>query len=202
MTVSLGLIDARFETDAVYDFLSRSPLKALLHASMGKGIGPSKKPMNEYRKDQGDLVGWNWRMDAKTLGKGRYVSYDTYPWKSFIAEALLAEPGSSGSFYIFGKSVVEHPLLTIHLLSEHRKLTYDASARKVEVWELRPGQREQHWWDGVVGSAVAASMLGVKFSAAFAAGDNSVIPDPSRPKATREDYELKRREFEQRRGNR
>jgi hypothetical protein len=199
MTVSLGLIDAGFETEAVHDFLSRSPLKPLLHASMGKGIQSHKKPMNEYRKEPGDLVGWNWRLDAKTLAKGRYVAFDTYPWKTFIAEAILTPAGAPGAFYLCGKSLMDHQLLTTHLLCEYRSPSLRLDGQRVEVWSERPDRRENHWWDCVVGCAVGASMLGVTFSAAVAAGEQEQARQKPVKINVREEQEKKRREFEARR---
>ena len=33
--------------------------------------------------------------------------------------------------------------------------------RRVDEWKLRPGVADNHWWDCLVGRAVAASMQGV-----------------------------------------
>lgn len=187
LSVSLCLIDAGFEADAVHDFLSRSPLKAVLRASKGKGIGPRNRPMNEYRKEPGDLVGWNWRQDAKTQAKGRFVSFSTNPWKTFVAEALLAPGGSRAAFHLPGERLADHPLLTLHLLSEYRVATAGPWGR-CEEWGCRPGQRENHWWDAVVGCAVAASVLGLKFSAT----GEAVGPDQPRKRVKYSDLHAKK----------
>ncbi len=172
MTVSLCLIDTGFNADVVHDYISRSPFKALLHGSKGRGIPETSKPMNDYSKDVGDQVGWNWRIDAKTTAKGRVVSYDTYAWKSLLAEAILAPPGSPGSFYLPGNKINEHPLFTLHLLSEYRKaVTADATGRRVEKWFMRPNKKENHYWDICVGACVAASILKLKWDTPMAAGE-------------------------------
>lgn len=170
LTISLVLVDARFETDAVHDYISRSPFKALLRPSMGRAIGPKSRPMNTFEKKPGDVVGWNWRIDAKTRARDRYVTFDANRWKSFVAEAILAEPGSGGSLYLPGQRITEHPLLAIHLTSEHRVSTSGPYGAR-EEWTLRPGHRENHWLDGLVGAAVAASVSGLKYQAAVAAGE-------------------------------
>jgi hypothetical protein len=191
LTVSLCLIDAGFETDTIHDFIARSPLKAVLKASKGRYVGAAGKPMNEYRKDPGDLVGWNWRIDARTTAKGRFVSFDANAWKSIVAEGLLAPPGSASSIYLFGQKITQHPLLVQHLLSEYRVPTWGGSAgsgkvirpdRRVDEWRGRPEHRENHWWDGLVGCAVAASVLGLAWSAATAAGDATPTPQKKRVK--------------------
>lgn len=178
LSVSLGLIDAGWETETIHDFISRCPLRPILKPSKGKGVGAAAKPMNHYKKNPGDLMGHNWRIDAHPHGKGRFVSFDTNAWKSFVAEAILAPPGSQGALYLPGKSISEHPLLSNHLLAEYRIPTF-GQGRRVEEWRLRPDQRENHWWDGLVGCAVAASVLGVKFSAAVSAGATPA-PEPVR----------------------
>lgn len=177
LTVSMLMIDTGFEGDVVHDFISRSPLKALLHGSKGRGIGAAGKPMADYRKDPGDRVGWNWRIDAKTAAKGRLVSYDTNAWKSFLSEAMLAANGSASAFHLPGTKIAEHPLLKRHLLSEYRVPTY-GQGRRVEEWKMRPNQRENHWLDCIVGCAVAASVQGVAFSAS---GLPVEKPEPPKP---------------------
>ncbi len=180
MSISLCLIDARFETETIHDFIGRSPLKGILKASQGKGILAGRKPMNEYSKEAGDQVGHNWRIDAKSKAKGKYVSFDTNGWKTFIAEAILAAPGSPGAFYLPGKKITEHPLLVVHLLSEHRTATA-GYGRKLEEWRVRANNKENHWWDAIVGCAVAASILGVKWSAPGSLGEKAAAAVPRKP---------------------
>lgn len=202
LVVAQLLIDAGHETETIHDFISRSPLKAIIKPSMGRGIDPTAKPMNEYRKEAGDETGWNWRIDARPQGKGRFVSFDTYPFKDFVADGLLAPPGTSGAIYLPGGSIAEHPLLVTHLTSEFRTPSFAASgwARWVNKWKVRPDRRENHLFDTLVGCALAASVAGRKFNTAAAAGDHTEAASEQRRKATREDFERKRREFEAKRG--
>ena len=50
-------------------------------------------------------------------------------------------------------------LFAEHMTSEYRVKT-EGRGRKVEEWKMRPEAKDNHWWDGVVGNAVAASMCG------------------------------------------
>lgn len=199
-TLSNGLIDCGKWTDTVHEFLGRSPHKALWRPSKGSGFGPNKKSLNDYRKDPGDEKWWNSRCQAATTAKGRFVEFDTWPWKSKIAEGLLAAPGSATAIYLPGSKPIDHPLLVLHLLSEYRhELTGSLTGRKVEQWMTRPDNKENHLWDAFILSAVAANVGGLNFSAAIAAGED---PEPEKPKPAidaRADYERKRREFEARR---
>ena len=163
LSSSLCLIDTGFQPDVVHDYISRSPLKSILHGSKGRGIGEHAKPMNDYRKDSGDWMGWNARIDAKTMGKGRILTYDTWAWKTFLAELILAPNGSASAFYLPGEKINEHPLLTLHLLSEYRAASSaESSGRRVEKWFLRPGEHENHWFDCVVGCAVGANRCNIE----------------------------------------
>jgi len=144
------------------------------------------------------MVGWNWRIAAQFHGKGRFVLFDTYGWKSFLADGILAPAGASSSFYLPGTQLMEHPLLTIHLLSEYREPTW-GQGRRVDQWMLRPGEREKqenHFWDACVGCAVAASVTGLKFNAT---GEPPSLPE-SGPKIDLQALLAKKRaEFEARR---
>jgi hypothetical protein len=49
--------------------------------------------------------------------------------------------------------------LAEHLTSEYRVKT-EGRGRVVDEWKLRPEASDNHWLDGLVGCAVAASILG------------------------------------------
>jgi hypothetical protein len=95
-----------------------------------------------------------------------------------VVESLLAPEGAAGSFYLFGSSLQnDHPLLTVHLLSEYRTPTF-GQGRRVEEWRMRPNNRENHWLDCVVGSALAASVTGLAWTPTGA-------PEPPRERKPR-----------------
>lgn len=198
-TISLCLIDAGFNADAVHDFISRCPLKALLKASMGKGITADRKPFSEYRKGPGDQMGWCWRIDARPQGKGTFVAIDVNSWKTAMVNSFLAPPGSAMSMHVFGSKIWDHPLWVQHMLAEYRTPTF-GQGRRVEVWKMRPGETENHFFDGLIGCSVAASILGLQWSSAAAAGMPTPEPD-TKPKVNHQDeYQRQRKAFEARRG--
>jgi hypothetical protein len=54
-----------------------------------------------------------------------------------------------------------HEMLFDHIAAEYPTRTENKSTgRTVDEWQLIPG-RDNHWLDGLVGSAVAASVVGV-----------------------------------------
>ena len=147
-------------TDVVYQFCRESAFANVIIPSHGKYIGASSKPMSEYKKAVGDRVGHNWRM-PNIRGKRavRHVVFDTNYWKSFVASRLLESMGDRGSLSLWGRSSEAHMLFAEHLTAEYRVKT-EGRGRRVEEWKMRPEGADNHWWDGLVGCAVAASMAG------------------------------------------
>jgi hypothetical protein len=88
------------------------------------------------------------------------VVYDTNWWKSFINARLRVSMGDRGCLSLFGTNTETHRMLAEHLTSEYFVKT-EARGRAVDEWKQRPEQPDNHWFDCLVGSAVAASMQGV-----------------------------------------
>jgi hypothetical protein len=129
--------------------------------SHGRFVGASSLPFSEYRRRPGDRVGLNWRI-PNVHGKRaiRHVVYDTNWWKSFINARLRVSMGDRGCLSLFGTNAETHRMLGEHLTSEYFVKT-EARGRSVDEWKQRPEQPDNHWFDCLVGSAVAASMQGV-----------------------------------------
>ncbi len=162
MRIEKCLVDANWgqSTDVVYQFCRESVFANVIIPSHGKYIGASSKPMSEYKKAVGDRVGHNWRM-PNIRGKRavRHVVFDTNYWKSFVASRLLESMGDRGSLSLWGRSSEAHMLFAEHLTAEYRVKT-EGRGRRVEEWKMRPEGADNHWWDGLVGCAVTASMTG------------------------------------------
>jgi hypothetical protein len=162
MKIEKCLVDANWgqSTDVVYQFCRESQFSNVVVPSHGKYIGASSKPMSEYHKAVGDRVGHNWRM-PNIRGKRavRHVVFDANYWKSFIASRLLESMGDRGSLSLWGRSSETHMLFAEHLTAEYRVKT-EGRGRRVEEWKMRPEGADNHWWDGLVGCAVGASMSG------------------------------------------
>ena len=156
------LIDANWgsSTDVVYQFCRQSPHAALLLPSHGRFVGASSLPFSEYKRRPGDRVGLNWRIPS-VMGKRavRHVSFDTNFWKSFVHARLAVAIGDKGSLSLYGDKPERHRLFAEHLTAEYRVRT-EGRGRTVDEWKPRPGQPDNHWLDGVVGCAVAASIQG------------------------------------------
>ena len=162
MHIERCLIDANWgqSTEVVYQFCREARFANVILPSHGKYIGASSKPMSEYKKTVGDRVGHNWRMpNIRGRRVVRHVIFDTNYWKSFVASRLLTSMGDRGSLSLWGRETERHMLFAEHLTAEYRVKT-EGRGRKVDEWKMRPDAHDNHWFDGVVGCAVAASMCG------------------------------------------
>ncbi|MCI0333681.1 MAG: phage terminase large subunit family protein [Planctomycetes bacterium] len=157
------LVDANWgsSTDIVYQFCRQSAHAGIVMPSHGRFVGASSKPFSEYRRRPGDRVGLNWRM-PNVHGKRavRHVVYDTNFWKSFVHARLAVAMGDRGCLSLFGERPDEHRLFAEHVSAEYRVKT-EGRGRTVDEWKLRPERADNHWFDCLVGCAVAASIQGV-----------------------------------------
>jgi hypothetical protein len=94
----------------------------------------------------------------------RHVIYDTNYWKSFIQARLLVPMGDRGCLSLFGDSPEHHRLFAEHLAAEYRVKT-EGRGRTVDEWKIRPERSDNHWFDCIVGCAVAGSIQGVSLEA-------------------------------------
>ena len=156
------LIDANWgsSTDVVYQFCRQSANAGIVMPSHGRFVGASSQPFSEYKRKAGDRLGHNWRI-PNVRGKRavRHVVYDTNYWKSFIHARLAVAMGERGCLSLFGDKPQQHRLFAEHLTSEYRVKT-EARGRTVDEWKMRPERGDNHWFDCLVGCAVAASIQG------------------------------------------
>jgi hypothetical protein len=67
--------------------------------------------------------------------------------------------GDRGCLSLFGTNAETHRMFSEQLTSEYFIKT-EARGRSVNEWKQRPEQPDNHWFDCLIGSAVAASMQG------------------------------------------
>lgn len=171
------LIDAQWgeSTETVRKFCRQSDYARVLYPSHGKAFGPTMTPLSEYRRKPGERMGPNWVVGpGRGLARQRRVLYDSNAWKSFTQSRLLAVVGDPGAMQFFGRRHhVDHVAFVSHLTSEF-PTWLSGRGREMYQWELRPN-RENHWWDCLVGCAVAASIEGVELES-----PGSRKPEPRR----------------------
>ena len=159
MRIGQLMVDANWgkSTATVRTFAKRSPWASTILPSHGRGIGASSPALTDKGKARGDKIGLNWRI-GNVHGQ-RSVTYDTNYWKTFVAARLRLATGDPESLVIHAG---EHDLLFDHLTNEYPVRTESARGRVVDEWKLSGTRFENHWWDCLVGAAVAASIAGVQ----------------------------------------
>ncbi len=166
------LIDANWgnSTDVIYQFCRQSAHPGIVMPSHGRFVGASSQPFSEYKRRPGDRVGHNWRI-PNVQGKRavRHVVFDANYWKSFIYSRLAVPMGDRGCLSLFGDKPDRHRLFAEHLTAEYRIRT-EGRGRQVDEWKLRPERSDNHWFDCLVGTAVAASVQGAVLAGTQAAG--------------------------------
>jgi hypothetical protein len=129
----------------------------ILHAAQGFGFGATSVPMDCYKQD-GAKRGEHWRLGPPREGD-IWVTVDTNWWKSMAASRLALPIGTAGAWTIFGDDPADHAMFFDHLCEEE-PVDVSAKGRTVTEWKAAKGVVNNDWWDCLVGSAVAASMLG------------------------------------------
>lgn len=163
MRIERCLVDANWGTltDTVYRWARQTPYSALVTPSHGKAIGASGSPMGDWQRIEGERKGLNWCLRLSKGRAGRYVIYDTNFWKSFVAARFFQPLGERGALSIFGESAAPHRLFADHCVAEFKVRT-SGRGREVDEWKIRPERPDNHWFDCLVGTAVAASIQGVQ----------------------------------------
>jgi len=170
-------------TDTVYAACRQHAQASILLPMHGKYVGASATPMSRYTRKPGDTIGNNWLLVGSRQRAIRYVLYDTNYWKTFVATRLLAA-GDRGGLTICGTSPTEHREFFEHLLAEYATRVQGRD-RLVDEWRLRPGARDNHWWDALVMATVLASIDGCQVAGA--------APEPPRRVLTSADLTARRK---------
>lgn len=154
------VIDANWgrSTNTVYDACRESPHASLLRPAHGKGIKARHKPMSTWQTTTAEKAGHHWirRTGRRAV---QFLTVDVNYWKSFVHDALALEAEEPHSLSLFRAKPHEHRLLAQHLTAEDRKRD-ECPERTVDVWEIKAGRPDNHWFDTLVGCAVGANEAG------------------------------------------
>lgn len=157
------LVDANWgpSTDTTYLWAKQTPHAAVVLPSHGHYVGASSAPFATIKQRPGDRVGLDWKIPLVHQKRQiRHVTFDTNSWKSFVRARLHAAIGDPASITLFGRDEDAHRLLADHFTAEYSIQTV-GRGRVVDEWKETKG-RDNHWWDCIVGNAVAASIQGVR----------------------------------------
>lgn len=138
----------------VRDFARRSKWGPRVLPTHGRFVGASGQTISDKPPDRGERVGSNWR--TSTIQRQRHVLYDTNSWKTFVAARMKLAVGDPQGFTIHAG---QHEMFAEQMAAE-TPVRVESKMRVVDEWRLTPG-RDNHLFDCVIGSAVAASYSGV-----------------------------------------
>lgn len=160
--VSRLLVDAGDGTykSVIYKVCRDSPHSAVLLPSLGRGIRAGDNPLDEWKRNEGERIGHQWRIRTSQAEKVRYLLFDSNYWKTFIQHRLATAEGDPGSLSLYKATPTHHRMISEHLTAEKPQRT-EGRGREVIEWKHPPNKPDNHLLDCVVGSAVAASTVGV-----------------------------------------
>lgn len=145
-------------SETVNQCCRQSPFAAVLVPSYGRGIKAGHLPISQWAQTQGKRCGPEW---APTQAKGKQLVgciYDTFYWKKRFHDAIGQPVGARGSLCLYNAPPQDHRMFAEHCSAEIPVLT-QAAGRTVYEWQLKPNH-DNHFFDCVVGSMVAASQVG------------------------------------------
>jgi len=131
--------------------------------SKGMGLRAGNKPMATYTRRPGERHGHNWYIpNVSRSSEFRHVAFDANFWKTFVHARLATAAGDRGAMTLFGKKPEHHRLFAEHVADAESYVVTEGRGRTVHEWRAKPSRPDNHWFDCLVGCAVAASMVGVK----------------------------------------
>jgi hypothetical protein len=176
------LVDAGYLPGAIENAcLQQVGGSGVVMPSKGVGIRAGQKPMSTYRRKRGERYGHHWYVpNVSRTSELRHVMIDTNFWKSFVHARLAASPGDHGAMTLFGNANAkgEHRLFADHIAGAETFVRTEGHGRSVCEWSIKPSKPDNHWFDCLVGCAVAASMSGVRFGVELEAREKK--PEPIR----------------------
>jgi len=165
MRIERCLIDANWQTDLIYEFCRRTQFSPVVMPRWGHQIGNAQWTPN---RRPGERAGFKWILRRAKDRTIPHVFVEVDGWKSFVASRLQTPIGDKGALTFFGRGD-DHRMLLDHLTSETRSRV-EGRHGVTDRWTLKPeSQGQNHWWDCLVGAAVAASVQGTTFAAVASA---------------------------------
>lgn len=157
LRMSMLLVDSGWKTKTIYAFCRKQTHAGIIFPSKGQGGELTLRPPRRLSRRKYGL-GWH---HALTKDKAaRLAMYDVDQFKSFVEQRIRTPMGGSGCLTIFGADKQHHRAFVDHCTAERPNEKQKKTGDVFQKWELLPG-RANHWWDGLVGCHLAATMLGV-----------------------------------------
>lgn len=164
LPVSCGLVDAGYKSKQVANAIRAMDCGDRVMTSKGVGIGPEKKQMPDYDMSPNRVLRcgpvateprWYYPVEYISGGVLR-VHFDSNFWKAVLV-SRLNQSATEGAWRLFGNHLIDHGHYVSHLMAE-KPVQKTADGRTVNVFVK--GNEDNHWFDTLVGCAVAASIMG------------------------------------------
>jgi hypothetical protein len=160
LSLKLGIIDARWNTDEVEAGLQISEAKNWMPC-YGVGIRAKDAPMEKWTKKRGVRRGHKLVIQKPDRRLYPSVFYDTNFWKNEGHTALSVPVAAAEAVVLYKEAQSHHQMICEHFCSEVA-VRVSARDRVVDEWELPSNKPDNHGWDNFIGAMVAASVSGIK----------------------------------------
>ena len=151
------LIDSGWRNEVVYEAIRRANFPVAV-ACKGVSIRACQRPMNDWSKKSGRVIGWHTVEERLQNGKTAILTDANY-WKTRLQEALSTPAGKAGELTLYGSDPSAHRMLADHLTAETPKV--EELENTVVVWTQKPSA-ENHWLDCCAYAYAAGVTLGLK----------------------------------------
>lgn len=161
VSVQCGLVDGGYQSDAVQAGIARSGEKEV-YVAYGRGIKAADTPMmqlpkrNNEKRSKDMFVPWLMRLDQNRRST-RYVLFCTNSVKTFVHRRIKSKIGDPGSFMLPRGN---HKEFAQMVCSSEYPTETEGPHGKVLEWQILPTKPDNHLFDALVGSVVAASITG------------------------------------------
>ncbi|MGC9455744.1 MAG: terminase gpA endonuclease subunit [Phycisphaerae bacterium] len=170
MKIDRLLVDMGYKPGIVAD-VKHKVGGAVMWLAKGVGIRAGRKPLSSYSRHPGETHGHFWYVpNVKKTAEFPHVMVDVNYWKTFVHAGLATAAGDRGCISLFGSTSLTaggddgqtHELFAEHVAHSETWVETEGHGRVVHEWSLRPTRPDNHWFDCLVGCAVAASMCGIR----------------------------------------
>ena len=159
ITFSKLLIDTGYKPQIVENAIRLAVGRsAVVMPAKGKSIRASMLPMSDWKRKAGERHGNHW-IENIPSGRTKTITVDSNFWKCQVHDAFRMAPGNRGSVSLWGRDPETHRMFADHMNGEVAKLT-ESGGNTVYEWQDTPN--DNHLFDCMVGTMVAASVLGIK----------------------------------------
>jgi hypothetical protein len=161
LSVHAGLVDGGYQSDAVQAGIAKSG-RQNVYVSYGRGVKAADTPMMQLPKRNGEkrskdmFVPWRLLLDQNRRST-RYVLFCTNSVKTFVHRRINTKIGEPGSFML---PKGNHKDFANMVCSSEYPTETEGPYGKVIEWSILPAKPDNHLFDALVGSVVAASTTG------------------------------------------